>query len=122
MTGPGRCEMTVLPCVPAPAGFRTCRKCGCWDYNACRDDDIGPCWWVEVDICSHCAGGGPMEPIFTSRARDWLHLHDLEIRDAMLLEHAAAGIVALAREDAVRLTCPGDIQRERDAALRRTAA
>lgn len=123
MTGPGRGEMAAEPGVPVPAGFRTCRECGCWEYNACWDDDTGPCWWVEADLCSHCAAGGaPMEPIFTFRARDWLRLHDLEMRGAMLLEHDDAGIVAIAREDAVRLTCPGDIQRERDAALQRRAA
>lgn len=115
--------MAAEPGVPAPAGFRTCRECGCWEYNACWGDDIGPCWWVAADLCSRCADGGrPMEPIFTFRARDWLRLHDLGVRDVMLLEHDDAGIAAIARADAVRLTCPGDIQRERDAALQRRPA
>ena len=24
--------------------------------DACWDDDLGACWWVEVDLCSGCAG------------------------------------------------------------------
>lgn len=40
---------------PAPDGARTCRECGCWQYDACWDEDAGPCWWVEEDLCSHCA-------------------------------------------------------------------
>ena len=124
MSAPGEHRLTGMRAEAAvPAGFKTCRECGCWEFNACWADDIGPCRWVEADLCSHCAAGGvPMDSVFTFRARDWLRLHDLEIRDAMLLEHDDAEIVALAREDAVRLTCPGDIQRERDAALQRMAA
>lgn len=33
---------------------RTCRECGCTDDCACFDREIGPCRWVEVDLCSHC--------------------------------------------------------------------
>ena len=106
-----------------PVGAKTCRQCGCREYGACRDDDTGPCWCVEADRRSHWAAAGvPMEPIFTFRARDWLRLHDLAFRDAMLLAHDDAGIVEIAREDMVRLTCPGDIRRERDAAVVRRAA
>lgn len=34
---------------------RFCRQCGCTEYRACVDDVHGPCWWVEGDLCSHCA-------------------------------------------------------------------
>ena len=43
---------------------RTCRGCGCTQYNACD----GGCWWVEDDLCSECVtdeersvGEGEME-------------------------------------------------------------
>ena len=42
------------PHPPAPWD-RTCRECGCWDWNACCDMRDGPCWWVEEDLCSYCA-------------------------------------------------------------------
>lgn len=29
---------------------RTCRECGCTEDNACP----GPCYWVELDLCSAC--------------------------------------------------------------------
>lgn len=35
-------------------GARICRRCGCWQENACVDAR-GPCRWVEPDLCSHCA-------------------------------------------------------------------
>lgn len=57
------------------------------------------------------------------RARDWLRQHSLAFRGAILLEHDDAGITDMAlMEDGVALTCPGDIQRERDAAVLRSAA
>lgn len=62
-----------------------------------------------------------MTPLDTMRARDWLRLHDIGFRDALLLECGDGEICAVARQYLVRITCPGDIQRERDAALRRTA-
>lgn len=39
----------TVPSLPA------CRVCGCTDDHACIDDVVGPCWWVEPDLCSHCA-------------------------------------------------------------------
>lgn len=33
---------------------RRCRVCGCTQDHACVDDEHGPCWWVEPDLCSHC--------------------------------------------------------------------
>lgn len=38
-----------------PFNERACRRCGCTDMKACVDDKLGPCWWVEDDLCSHCA-------------------------------------------------------------------
>lgn len=35
-------------------GERSCRKCGCTHFNPCTDPDLGNCWWVEEDLCSHC--------------------------------------------------------------------
>lgn len=29
-----------------------CRVCGCTQNNACEEG----CYWVESDLCSHCAG------------------------------------------------------------------
>lgn len=45
-----------MPLPPAPEGWPTCRECGCWEFSACWDDEAGACWWVEPDLCSHCAG------------------------------------------------------------------
>lgn len=36
---------------------QTCRECGCTDNRACLSEEFGPCWWVEVDLCSHCEMG-----------------------------------------------------------------
>lgn len=32
-----------------------CRECGCSEFNACHSPTLGNCWWVEDDLCSHCA-------------------------------------------------------------------
>ena len=34
---------------------RTCRVCGCTQYNACLTIH-GGCYWVEEDLCSECVG------------------------------------------------------------------
>lgn len=34
-----------------------CRRCGCWDFDACWSEGLGACWWAEADLCSHCAVG-----------------------------------------------------------------
>ena len=36
----------------------SCRACGCTEDNACVVDGQ-PCWWVEPDLCSACAGMQP---------------------------------------------------------------
>ena len=38
----------------APEGWDSCIACGCWDYAACWDDEMGACWWEEEALCSHC--------------------------------------------------------------------
>lgn len=35
-------------------GEAACRICGCTQERACVDDEHGPCWWVQEDLCSHC--------------------------------------------------------------------
>ena len=47
-------EMNRLAGYPDEAIVR-CRVCGCWDFDPCWDEDEGPCWWVEADLCSRCA-------------------------------------------------------------------
>ena len=42
--------------LPAPPDVERCRVCGCWDYDACWDDEAGACWWIAPRLCSHCAG------------------------------------------------------------------
>ena len=32
-----------------------CRVCGCTDTNPCYHPEHGYCYWVEPDLCSHCA-------------------------------------------------------------------
>lgn len=51
-------EDFMAPAAP-PEGEPVCRVCGCWEFDACCDDERGPCWWVEPDLCSHCAKGEP---------------------------------------------------------------
>ena len=48
----------LIPLISEPAmlDMPVCRKCGCWEYAACYDEDIGPCWWSQFDLCSFCSG------------------------------------------------------------------
>lgn len=39
---------------PPPPGIPVCPECGCWQEDACWDDELGPCEWVEPDLCSFC--------------------------------------------------------------------
>lgn len=39
---------------PVPPGVPICRECGCWHEDACWHDEIGPCEWIEPDLCSFC--------------------------------------------------------------------
>jgi hypothetical protein len=44
---------------------RSCRGCGCTDARACRTP-LGPCFWVEADLCSAC---DPVGPAFSRPSR-----------------------------------------------------
>ena len=39
----------------APAGWPSCRVCGCREHDACVHPVPGSCRWIEADLCSHCA-------------------------------------------------------------------
>ena len=41
---------------PATHGSQRCRVCGCTEITPCNTPE-GPCFWVEPDLCSACAGG-----------------------------------------------------------------
>ena len=41
---------------PAPKGERHCSVCGCWAEDRCMDKNGKLCFWIYVDLCSHCAG------------------------------------------------------------------
>lgn len=41
---------------PAPGEKWKCRRCGCTDDRPCP----GGCYWVQQDLCSQCAGRGPL--------------------------------------------------------------
>ena len=43
----------ILGPVP-PSSVARCRECGCLDFAACESEELGPCWWVEEDLCSGC--------------------------------------------------------------------
>lgn len=45
----------------------TCRVCGCTENQACYSHNHGTCWWVEPDLCSHCA-----EPVIVAELFDTL--------------------------------------------------
>ena len=38
----------------APEYAPACRVCGCWELDACVNELMEPCSWVEPDLCSHC--------------------------------------------------------------------
>lgn len=42
----------IVQLEQAAAGERKCRVCGCTEDDACA----GPCYWVELDLCSACVG------------------------------------------------------------------
>jgi hypothetical protein len=44
------CDVGECPYLVEDGG--ACRECGCTDDDACWP----PCFWVEPDLCSRCAG------------------------------------------------------------------
>ena len=82
----------MLSLAPLPPACRhlepvqACRACGCWQHDACLDENGEPCHRVERDLCSCCAGaggeqqarpyplGGLPHLIFSSPARPRPHL------------------------------------------------
>ncbi len=32
-----------------------CLQCGCTECDPCIHPELGPCWWQEPYLCSHCA-------------------------------------------------------------------
>lgn len=48
---------------------RTCRICGCNEFDACYHEDHGNCWWVAPDLCSHCH-------LWPGEAQRWSEIND----------------------------------------------
>jgi hypothetical protein len=46
-------------------GIQKCRICGCTDDDCrgCIEKTGEPCYWVEYDLCSACAGALPVSKI-----------------------------------------------------------
>ena len=44
--------------IPANFDVNRCRQCGCTDddCSGCVERTGEPCYWVEADLCSACAG------------------------------------------------------------------
>lgn len=53
-----RWELTQIP--QRAVAVKRCRRCGCTEDNACMTIQ-GPCYWVEDDLCSVCAGKDEQE-------------------------------------------------------------
>lgn len=55
---PGAFMISFAPLPPVcrhPEPVQACRVCGCWQYDACLDENGEPCHWAEADLCSVCA-------------------------------------------------------------------
>ena len=42
---------------------RKCRACGCTEHNACYKPNLGPCHWVEENLCSQCTASTGADPV-----------------------------------------------------------
>ena len=62
MATPGSFTIRFAPWPPIcrhPDPVQACRACGCWQYDACVDEESEePCHWEEPDLCSACARRG----------------------------------------------------------------
>ena len=61
---PGALMISFAPLPPIcrhPAPVQACRACGCWQHDACLDENEEPCHWVEADLCSVCAAGSGVQ-------------------------------------------------------------
>jgi hypothetical protein len=70
-----------------------CRICGCTDEHACLDDEVGPCWWLEPDLCSHCG-----EPAIVAAEYDRLVLRVSEDGAIVLRETNLRGFALWTRK------------------------
>jgi hypothetical protein len=43
-----------IPVIDINGTVKTCRVCGCSDFDACIHEEHGNCYWIEKDLCSHC--------------------------------------------------------------------
>lgn len=41
--------------LPIDGPARSCRVCGCTEFDACIDRNGVPCHWIEWNLCSRCA-------------------------------------------------------------------
>lgn len=62
MTHLSKIEREEFPRRDPPEGVETCKGCGCWEMDACWDDDCGSCWWVAPNLCSFCAPKDAPDP------------------------------------------------------------
>ena len=55
-------DSRVYKIVANQPEIRKCRQCGCTEEMACYSEGHGNCWWVEANLCSHCANEWPSKP------------------------------------------------------------
>jgi hypothetical protein len=46
-----------LATAPAKRHPRICRGCGCSDHDPCHTEDMSPCRWAGLSVCSRCTYG-----------------------------------------------------------------
>ena len=61
---PGSFGIRFAPMPPIcrhPDPVQACRECGCWQYDACEDEEEGPCDWAPP-TCARPAPGASGRP------------------------------------------------------------
>jgi hypothetical protein len=95
-----RTEDITFDQVAAGTAVARCRVCGCTEDHARVDDQVGPCWWLEPNLCSHHCG----EPALVAAEYDRL-VAELSPEESAfqhsLVAWAAKARVALARASAI---------------------